>query len=120
MMQPRQLTPRVARIASIAFLLAAFSYADAQGSLDNQKLNDLLGRTAIRTSSFLEQFSDVKCTEQVRQEKLGKDDKLELKEDSTYDYLAILSNAGGDLSLTESRLPVHQPKRDRKNTPMLV
>ena len=85
-----------------------------------QSLNDLLTRTANQTSVFLEQFSDVKCTEQVRQEKLGKDDKVELKEDSTYDYLVILTNAGGELNLSESRIPVHEAKRDRKNTSMLL
>ena len=36
----------------------------------------------------------MKCTEQVRQEKLGKDDKVELKEESTYDYLVILTKTG--------------------------
>jgi hypothetical protein len=62
----------------------------------------------------------VKCTERVRQEKLGKNDKVELKEDSTYDYLVILTNAGGELNLSESRLAVHEAKRDRKNTSMLL
>jgi len=83
-------------------------------------LNDLLNRTAGQTSEFLDQFSDVKCTELVRQEKLGKDDKVELKEESTYDYLVILTNTGGELNLSESRIPVHEAKRDRKNTPMLL
>ncbi len=86
----------------------------------SRELNDLLARTADQTAAFLEQFSDVKCTEQVRQEKLGKDDKVELKEDSTYDYLVILTNAGGELNLSESRIPVHEAKRDRKNTSMLL
>ena len=87
---------------------------------DAQRLNDLLARTADQTSGFLDQFSDVKCTELVRQEKLGKNDKVELKEDSTFDYLVILTNAGGELNLSESRIPVHEAKRDRKNTSMLL
>jgi hypothetical protein len=85
-----------------------------------QKLVDLLHHAGDQTSAFLDQFSDVKCTERVRQEKLGKDNKVELKEESTYDYLAILTNAGGELKLSESRLPVHEAKRDRKNTSMLL
>ena len=102
-------------------LLAALCFADTtSASPEAQKLNDLLARTADQTSVFLDQFSDVKCTEQVRQEKLGKDDKVELKEDSTYDYLVILTNAGGELNLSESRIPVHEAKRDRKNTSMLL
>ena len=80
----------------------------------------LLNRTADQTQAFLDQFSDVKCIEQVRQEKLGKEDKVELKEESTYDYLVILTNAGGELNLSESRIPVREAKRDRRNTPMLL
>lgn len=87
---------------------------------DAQRLNDLLARTADQTSGFLDQFSDVKCTELVRQEKLGKDDKVVLKEESTFDYLVILTNTAGELNLSESRIPVHEPKRDKKNTPMLL
>ncbi len=105
----------------LAVLLPQPSFAGtAPASPEAQKLNDLLARTADQTSGFLEQFSDVKCTEQVRQEKLGKDDKVELKEDSTYDYLVILTNAGGELTLAESRIPVREAKRDRKNTSMLL
>jgi hypothetical protein len=107
--------------ALLVILVAGLCFADtAPASPDAQKLNDLLIRTADRTAGFLDQFSDVKCTEQVRQEKLGKDDKVELKEDSTYDYLVILTNTGGELNLSESRIPVHEAKRDRKNTSMLL
>src|SRR5205823_11739008 len=56
----------------------------------------------------------------VQQEKLGKDAKVELKEESTYDYLVILTNTGGELSLDESRLAVHPAKADKKNRPLLV
>ena len=102
-------------------ILAGLAVAGTTGaSPEAERLSDLLTRTANQTSVFLEQFSDVKCTEQVRQEKLGKDDKVELKEDSTYDYLVILTNAGGELNLSESRIPVHEAKRDRKNTSMLL
>jgi len=104
-----------------AVLVAALCFADTTSALpEAQKLNDLLARTADQTSGFLDQFSDVKCTEQVRQEKLGKDNKVELKEDSTYDYLVILTNAGGELNISESRIAVREAKRDRKNTSMLL
>jgi hypothetical protein len=85
-----------------------------------QELTDLLNRTGDQVGAFLDQFSDVKCTEHVRQEKLGKDNKVELKEESTYDYLVILTNAGGELNLSESRLTMHEAKRDRRNTSMLL
>jgi len=102
-------------------LLAGLGFAGTtSASPDAQRLNDLLQRTADQTAGFLDQFSDVKCTEQVRQEKLGKDDKVELKEESTYDYLVILTSAGGELNLSESRIPVKDAKRDHKNTSMLL
>ena len=82
--------------------------------------NDLLNRTSDQVSKFLGQFADVKCTETVTQEKLGKEDKIELKEESTYDYLVILTSSGGELSLDESRLAVHEAKTDKKNTSLLV
>src|ERR1700688_3734808 len=84
------------------------------------ELTALLNRTGDRTAEFLDQLSDVKCTEHVRQEKLGKDDRVALKEESTYDYLVMLTSASGELNLSESRLPVHEAKRDRRNTSMLL
>lgn len=82
--------------------------------------DDLLSRTRQQVASFLEQFSDVKCTEHVKQEKITPNGKIQLHEDSIYDYLVILTNAGGELNLNESRLAVHEAKGDKKNTPMLV
>lgn len=73
-------------------------------------------------TEYLERFSDVRCTEKVIQEKFknnGKD-KIDLREESTYDYLVILSNSGGELSLSESRLPVDEAKPDKKNRSLLV
>jgi hypothetical protein len=86
----------------------------------NHDLDDLLSRTSQQVSDFLGQFSDVKCTEKVTQEKLGKEDKVELKEESTYDYLVILTNTSGELSLDESRLAVHEAKSDKNNRSLLV
>jgi hypothetical protein len=103
------------------FFLAGHGFAGTtSASPEAERLNDLLTRTASQTSVFLDQFSNVKCTEQVRQEKLGKDDKVQLKEDSTYDYLVILTNTGGELNLSESRIAVREAKKDRKNTSMLL
>ena len=72
----------------VSFLLLALAQSvlasnESGASPDYQRLDNLLARTANRTSEFLDQFSDVKCTEHVRQEKLNKDEKVELKEDST-------------------------------------
>jgi hypothetical protein len=119
-MRHRQIIARSGLMMAL-ILSAAFCSAGTESpSPESQRLSDLLARTSGQTAAFLEQFSDVKCTEQVRQEKLGKNDKVELKEDSTYDYLMILTNAQGELNLSESRIPMHEAKRDRKNTSMLL
>src|SRR6202521_2240708 len=115
------IVPRAAALVLAVVVLTGPGFAGTPAaSPDAQSLNDLLTRTANQTSVFLDQFSDVKCTEKVRQEKLGKDDKVELKEDSTFDYLVILTNTGGELNLSESRIPVREAKQDRKNTSMLL
>ncbi|MGE5206416.1 MAG: hypothetical protein ACM3PW_12440 [Chlamydiota bacterium] len=62
----------------------------------------------------------MKCTELVTQEKLNPKGKIEAKQESTFDYLTILTSAGGNLSLSESRLPVKQGKQVDKNVPLLV
>src|SRR5215469_14402911 len=74
----------------------------------DKNLDGLLLRTSQEVSTFVEQFSAVKCTEHVLQEKLGENNKVERKAESTYDYLVILTNTGGELSLDESRLPLRQ------------
>src|SRR5947209_20120725 len=95
------------------FLLLALAQSvlasnESGASPDYQRLENLLARTASRTSDFLDQFSDVKCSEHVRQEKLSKDEKGELKAASTYDYLGILTNDSGEPSLAESRIPIRE------------
>ncbi len=90
----------------------------------DKSLADLLTRTGDQMVKFVDQFSEVKCTEHVTQERFGKDNKVERKSESTYDYLVILSNVGGELSLDESRLEVHTPGKPHKDKnqsmPLLV
>ncbi len=82
-------------------------------------LNDLVARTSTKVSGLLDEFSDVKCTERVLQEKLSRGGKVEYKEESSFDYLVILTNVGGELTLDESR--VEQEKAaHKKNLPLLV
>lgn len=105
----------IVQLAMCLLLLIAPARADNQTRLD-----ELLDRTGKAVSVFIDQLSDVKCTEQVKQEKLGKEGKVELTENSIYDYLIILTNVGGELSLDESRLAVKDVKADKKNRAMLV
>ncbi|MFI5102893.1 MAG: hypothetical protein ACHP9V_05935 [Terriglobales bacterium] len=117
-----QIAKRFVRLALVIFTCGGFCLgSDAPGSSATSKLPDLLQRMGEQMSEYLDRFSDVRCAERVVQEKFrnGKD-KIDLKEESTYDYLVMLSNTGGELNLSESRLPVHEAKADKKNRSMLV
>ena len=93
----------------------------APAAAAGDEFDQLLARTGKQVSAFLEQFSDVKCTEQVTQEKFAVNGKVEGRERSTYDYLVILTNAGGELTLNESRLPTGEARREKnKNSSLLV
>jgi len=107
------------RASLVASLLLTGVLAHAQTT--PEPLDKILDRTSQRVSEFLDMFSNVKCTELVTQEKFKPNGKIELAEQSTYDYLVILTNAGGELSLVESRLPVKEAKADRrKDVSMLL
>jgi outer membrane lipoprotein-sorting protein len=101
----------------VALLLLAGTIASAQ----TDSLEKVLDRTSQRVSEFLDEFSNVKCTEQVIQEKFKPNGKRELEQQSSYDYLVMLTNAGGDMSVNESRLPVKEAKVNRRqNISMLL
>ena len=106
------------KLGYLAILILILSAIATPASAE--ELDDLLSRTSKQVEGFLAQFSEVKCSEHVEQDKLNKDGKVELKEESTYDYLVILTNPGGELTLDESRLEVKQAKTDKKNRAMLV
>ena len=123
MMRQSQVARQLARAALVVFVGAGFCLGSGSpGSPGADRLPDLLQRTGEQMSAYLEKFSDVRCTEKVIQEKFKNDgkDKIDHREESTYDYLVILTNTGGELSLSESRLPVHEAKADKKNRSMLV
>ena len=105
------------RRAILVFMLSVL--ACAPKAFAAVPLDDVLARTAKHVSKFLDQFSQVKCTEQVVQEKLSPKGKVEHREESKYDYLVILTNAGGEVMLDESRLADHEAKH-KKNLPLLV
>jgi hypothetical protein len=86
----------------------------------SNELDNLLARVGRQAATLLDQFSEVKCTEKVTQEKLGANGKVERSVESDYDYLVIFTNSGGDLSLNESRLELRQAKPDKAKTSLLV
>ena len=78
-------------------------------------------RVSRQMAAFVEQLSDVKCSERVTQTKFTKDGHTEYSEDSTFDYLVLLQAGDDELLLNESRLPVKQVEdRKKKNVPLLI
>lgn len=120
---PKHVASRVGQITLVVLLCTAVGLSgDRPAAPEAERLQGLLQRLGDAMTAYVEKFSDVKCTEMVTQQKFKNDtsNKVELKEQSTYDYLVILSNTGGDLNLSESRLEVKEAKTDKKNRSMLI
>ncbi len=83
-------------------------------------LQELLDRTSDQVTSFLDLISDVNCTEHVTQLKLGESGKTVEKQESAFDYLILLSNAGGELNLVESRLASDAKAKPKEAAPLLL
>ena len=98
---------------ALACCLLTFGVASAQDQ------NNVVSVAQRNVANFLDLFSEVKCTEQVAQEKLTKNGKVEYKEQSRFDYLVIADSSDADLSLQESRLE-EKSAEHKKNVPLLV
>jgi outer membrane lipoprotein-sorting protein len=101
-------------LVGAAALLLAVATASAQ--------DDLLSRTGKQVSDFLDQFSQLKCTEEVTQTKLVKKlskQSIEYREQQTFDYLVLAQGSGDDLVIQESRLQ-QRASEHKKNVPLLV
>lgn len=111
------------RCAAVASALALVCAAALPLRAAPDPLEALLDRTSAQVSAFLNLISEVNCTERVTQEKFAPNGKVQEKEDSTYDYLILLSNAGGQLSLVESRLAPggeSSTEKHRSRSPLLI
>jgi hypothetical protein len=87
---------------------------------DSADFNAVLDKASREVSAFLDEFSDVKCTEHVSQSKLNKNGHNEVTENSTYDYFVMLQGSDDDLTLNESRLELKRPGNPPRNTPLLI
>ncbi len=96
-----------------AILLAAPAIASGPS------LDVVLDRTAQHAEHFVQQLPDVKCIERVVQAKLGKGEKAEYQEESTFDFLLMPQVRSGEIAVEESRLALAEA-RHRKNLPLLV
>jgi hypothetical protein len=112
--------PACASVLCLLVPLAA-SARTPQTQTTSDPLTILLERAGNHVSQFLDIISEVNCRELVLQEKLNEKGKTEEKVESTFDYLVMLSNAGGELNLAESRIAPEDAKRAKKQPkPLLV
>jgi hypothetical protein len=82
---------------------------------------DIVDRTTKQVAEFLNEISDVKCSEQVTQIKLDTKGHTIYTERSSFDYFVLLQGTGDDFLLNESRLAdKHNEQRNKKNVPMLI
>ena len=84
----------------------------------------IIDRTSRQMKDFLDQMSNVKCTERVQQLKLDKNGRSEYSENSSYDYLILLEGSADDFLLNESRLAdtkgQSKKPKDKKNPSLLI
>jgi len=109
----------VRTLARMWVALAAFLFlAGAAPGADPPTLDEILNHAARHADLFVQQFSDVKCTERVQQAKLGRNGKEEFKAESVFDFLLILQAQGGEILLEESRLATVEGRP--RNVPLMV
>lgn len=107
----------------LRFLLIFAVGASALGATlpcSAQSNDEILTKTTSEVKAFLDQLSDVKCTEHVMQEKLNPNGKVQYRQDATFDYLVIMQAGDDDFLLNESRLPMQETKAKGKNIPFLI
>ncbi len=86
---------------------------------DRPTLDQTLSNTSKSVERFWDQFSSITCTESVTQEKLGKEGKVEYRQDSVFDYLILMSLKEDDITVEESRL-LQKSEGKAKNLPLLT
>ncbi len=86
---------------------------------ESEPIQSVLQRTGKRLEEFMEHIAWVRCMESVTQSKLGKNGKMEYKEDSLFDSLVLLRLNGDELTVEESRQLERQTGNPKKQ-PLLV
>lgn len=109
---------RRALVCCMGIASLALQCADRAWATDPDAVVDRATHQAV---AFLDQMSDVKCSEQVTQLKLDKNGHTIYSERSSYDYLVLLQGSGDEFLLNESRLAdAHNDQRNKKNVPLLI
>ena len=100
-------------------LMFLLGLAPGDSSVPSPPLKEVMALTTKSVERFWNQFSSVNCTENVTQEKLGKEGKVVYSHNSTFDYLIFMNLEGDDLSVEESRL-MQKEKGKSSNFPLLL
>ena len=85
----------------------------------NLPKGDLLQRTARSVEGFWDELQAVNCVETVDQQKLNAAGKTIFRQQTDFDYIAILQLTGNDLIVDESRTMVRSPQHESK-LPLLI
>jgi hypothetical protein len=101
----------------LILLLAVAPLAHATSPLAVEMVVD---RTSKEVKSYLDQVSDVTCTERVELEKLAPNGKVQFSEEDTYNYFVLLQGSNDDLQLSESRLLQSPEHKQPKNVSLLL
>jgi hypothetical protein len=105
---------------TVFFLILIFAVSSAAVCAEPVSSADLLRRTAKSVEDFWSQLEAVNCVETVDQQKLNPDGKVLYRQESKFDYLAVLQSAGRDLIVNESRMPLGEAAEHGKNLPLLI
>jgi hypothetical protein len=98
---------------TVIVLLCCASLAQASS------VQAVLRGTGKAVERFWEQFSAINCAEQITQVKLNQKGKPVSRQESSFDYLALMRIADGELSVDESRVS-QRSSGNAKDTPLLV
>jgi len=94
--------------------------ASLTAQAENPALDKLVDRTSRQVDSYLEQVSNVTCTERVSQLKLAPNGSVQASDEATYNYLILLQGTRDDLILSESRLPRSPEHKAPKHLSLLL
>jgi len=111
---------RSLRNVAIVLRCLALAAAPLTAAADDVPFTKLLDRTTRQMSAYLEQASNVTCTERVSLLKLAPDGSVQADDHATYDYFLLLEGNQDDLLLSESRLARAHDHKPPKNTSFLL
>ena len=107
-------------ITKLSCVLLAFTFVNAPAAkAQTDGLDQLLTRTGVNVTRFLNQLGDVRCNEDVQQEKLSLKGKTEERLQSSFEYIVLTQNQGNEPTLYESREAI-KAAHSKKNISLLV